>query len=326
MRKYILFVLTTAVFLAAKAHPGIGIVIDSHGNIFYSDLKQVWKLEPSGRRLVVVPRVHTHELSIDKNDNIYGEHTWYNGERLNTWGHYVWKRNPDGRVEKIKQDSPGFLDDYGFMPDKNGNVFWIQRFTESKFMKKSPDGRITMIASGRFHDIRWSYCTPSGVIYFVDLHRLYRLQDGKFLLLAENLDDSRPGFGFSRKHNVYGIWTDKTENIYVAIMSQKKVKRINKDGNIDVVTYSTGGWSPTGGVFDKDGNLWLLENSGTNNVRVRKISASELAVKPNIIRSSFGNFLLLAAGLMATCMVLVTGRKIIKWIKNVVNIRVRDTG
>jgi len=31
------------------AHPGIGIVKDSKGNIFYTDLKQVWKISPDGK-------------------------------------------------------------------------------------------------------------------------------------------------------------------------------------------------------------------------------------------------------------------------------------
>jgi hypothetical protein len=41
----------------ANAHPGVGIVMDSHGNIFYTDLKQVWKIDTHGKQTVVVPRV-----------------------------------------------------------------------------------------------------------------------------------------------------------------------------------------------------------------------------------------------------------------------------
>lgn len=54
-----------------QAHPGVGIVKDSKGNIFYTDLKQVWKIS-NGIKAVVLPNVHTHELYIDKNDNLYG--------------------------------------------------------------------------------------------------------------------------------------------------------------------------------------------------------------------------------------------------------------
>ena len=154
------------------------------------------------------------------------------------------------------------------------------------------------IASGKFDDIRWSHCTPSGILYFADLHKLYRLTpNGKFSLLAENLDDNKAGFGFSRKHNVYGIWSDKNETVYVAILSQKKVKRITADGKVEVVAYSSPSWGPTGGAFDKKGNLWLLETNAINKVQIRKIPARDLAAKPNFIRNASGNYLLLAGGL-----------------------------
>src|SRR5687768_14576067 len=91
-----------ALFPKSKAHPGIGIVCDSKGNIFYTDLSQIWKIGADGKKSIAVPGVHSHEISIDAADNIYGEHIWYNGERLNTWGHYVWKLSSTGMVERIK--------------------------------------------------------------------------------------------------------------------------------------------------------------------------------------------------------------------------------
>jgi hypothetical protein len=81
---------------AAMAHPGVGIVEDSAGNVFYTDLAQVWRIAPDGTKTVAVPKVHTHELAIDADNTLYGEHLWYNGETANTWGHRVWKRAPDG--------------------------------------------------------------------------------------------------------------------------------------------------------------------------------------------------------------------------------------
>src|SRR5512138_2369461 len=43
----------------AQAHPGIGIVSDSRGNVFYTDLHQVLRIDTAGRVSVAVPRVHT---------------------------------------------------------------------------------------------------------------------------------------------------------------------------------------------------------------------------------------------------------------------------
>lgn len=54
------------------AHPGVGIVKDSKGNIFFTDLHQVWKIS-NGIKKIIVPDVHSHELYIDKDDNLFGE-------------------------------------------------------------------------------------------------------------------------------------------------------------------------------------------------------------------------------------------------------------
>src|SRR5688572_33457006 len=65
------------------SHPGVGIVKDSKNNIYYTDLQYIWKVSPDGKKTAVVSNVHTHELYMDPDDNLYGEHLWYNGERLN---------------------------------------------------------------------------------------------------------------------------------------------------------------------------------------------------------------------------------------------------
>ena len=62
--------------ILAYAHPGIGIVKNSKGIIYYSDLQQVWKIE-NGLKTIAVPGVHSHELYMDSADNLYGEHVIY---------------------------------------------------------------------------------------------------------------------------------------------------------------------------------------------------------------------------------------------------------
>jgi hypothetical protein len=61
---YIIFV--TLLSFQTLAHPGVGIVHDRKGNIFYSDLKHIWKITPGGRKIIALKNVHIHELYIDK--------------------------------------------------------------------------------------------------------------------------------------------------------------------------------------------------------------------------------------------------------------------
>jgi hypothetical protein len=67
-------VLLLAEAAAAEAHPGVGIVQDRRGNVFFTDLRQVWGITAGGRMSVWVPGVHTHELCLAAEDSLYGEH------------------------------------------------------------------------------------------------------------------------------------------------------------------------------------------------------------------------------------------------------------
>jgi hypothetical protein len=260
------------------AHPGIGIVKDSKGNIFYTDLKQVWKISKDGKKTVAVSGVHTHELYIDQQDNVYGEHLWYNGERLNTWGYYVWCLKNSGELVKIIEPSEGFRTDYSFTRDAAGNMYWVERFTTSRIMKKSEDGTISRVAEGKFGFIGWLYATDNGTLYFTESNKLRKLSPtGEISTIAENLLSKTTDFSvMGRNYDSYGIWTDKENNIYLAMIDTKKVNRISPDGKVTTLLHSGSLWTVCSGLFDDEGNLWVLENSITNEVRARKLSQEEL--------------------------------------------------
>jgi hypothetical protein len=110
---------------AAQAHPGIGIVRDRQGNVFYTDLIHVWQISPSGRVSIAVRDVHTHELSIDSAGNVYGEDNRYlgSGEGDDAYRHRVWKRSPNGSVVDIVPWTRGFWRAYGFVRDAQGAMY-----------------------------------------------------------------------------------------------------------------------------------------------------------------------------------------------------------
>ncbi|TAL44944.1 MAG: hypothetical protein EPN92_08110, partial [Chitinophagaceae bacterium] len=278
MKKILISCFTLLVSCFVLAHPGIGIVTDSKGNIYYTDLKYVWKVTPDGKKSAVVSNVHTHELYMDAENNLYGEHLWYNGEKLNTWGHYVWCLKNTGELVKETEPTEGFLDNYSFVRDSAGNMYWVERFTVTRFMKKSPDGKVTKLAEGKFGFIGWIYATANGNIYFTESNKLQKLTpDGKLIVLADNLGSKSTDFSvMGHNYSSYGIWTDAADNIYIAMIDAKKVIRICPDGKAKNISGSNSLWTACSGLFDNDGNLWLLENSMTNEVRVRKISKEKL--------------------------------------------------
>lgn len=255
---------------SALAHPPVGIVVDGRGNVFYSDLAQVWRIAPDGKRTVAVPSVHTHELWLDPQGNLFGEHLWYEGERTNVWGHYVWKRDPAGRLSMVKPRTRGFLTDVSFVRDAAGNQYFADR-DHGQIRRRFPDGRMSLVA-GELKQMRWLHVTPGGTLYVVDGSDLVRIRAGRQTRIARNIVKTsllRPQVAF--RHAVMGIWTDRNENVYVADYANGDVKRITPSGAMKTVYESTLPWSPTGGTFAPDGSLWVLETSFTNQVRVRHV-------------------------------------------------------
>ncbi len=267
-------VLILAASARLGAHPGIGIVMDGRGNVFYTDLKQVWKIAPDGHKKVVVPNVHTHELYLDARGNLYGEHLWYEGEATNRWGHRVWRRVPDGAVTDVYPAREGFRTDYSFVRDGTGAMYWVERENPARFRKRAPDGTVSTVVECRdCRDVRWMTAAPDGTLYFVDGTDLREISPaGAVQLRARRLGRSTWTHPQAGRHIVMGLWTDGARNVYAAVYGTGEVKRISPDGRVDVVARSGLPWSASGGMFAPNGDLWLLEYSFTNAARVRRIA------------------------------------------------------
>jgi sugar lactone lactonase YvrE len=262
------------------AHPGVGIVEDSRGAIYYTDLKQVWRVAPDGSKTVAVPGVHTHELWMDAQDNLYGEHLWYDGEEKDTWGHRVWRRRADGRIEDYIAARTGFRDDHDdfhFVRDASGTMYWVDRGVKgapSAVRKRAPGGPAVTIARARFENVRWMTVMSDGVVYLMNLFDLVRIDPGGTVrTVAKRIVENRRSFlGSIDQHAVMGLWTDRPGNVYAAVYADGLVKRFTPDARASVVARSPRPWGPTGGLVASDGALWLLEGSPTNQARARRVA------------------------------------------------------
>src|SRR5439155_4365104 len=175
----------------AHTHPGVGIVQDSRGNVFFTDLKQVWKIAPDGRMSVAVPDVHTHELCLDADDNLYGEHLWGEG---GGWRHRVWRLNRDGTLSEVIPAREGFfLQDYSFVRDRAGNMYWADGGEKTVIKKRSSDGKITTHATADFRAVEWMTATPKGALFLMDGGDLRSVSpDGKVTTVVAKLSAHSP--------------------------------------------------------------------------------------------------------------------------------------
>jgi hypothetical protein len=260
----------------SQAHPGIGIVKDSKGNIYYTDLQQVWKIS-NGKKTVAVPNVHTHELYIDAKDNLYGENETYNASNEKFY-HYLWVRRANGKMDTVigmKEDY--IVVDFSLARDKQGNEYYTKQFARqgdtTHIYKKTLDGRETIFATGNFKGVVWLHPQKDGSLLYVSNNNLYRVDAaGTIQLLKNGIANAKPSFPFSKDNpTVWGVWQDRDKNIYAAAFSDQAVKRIDANGKMTVVYQSTGKWTPLHGVFDNEGHLWVLEGSDKNEVRVTKV-------------------------------------------------------
>lgn len=278
VKRWIPIVVFLFLSLRATAHPGVGIVTDSRGNVYYTDLKQVWKISPDGNKTIAVPRVHTHELYVDASDNLFGEHLWYEGDATGKWGHRVWRLSPDGKLTDVIPARTGFRENYqdwSFVRDGAGNMYWAARSTQTVIRKRAPDGTVTdLTRNAAFQDVRWMAASPDGVVYLTDGADLRQVApDGRVTTRARNLKErSVTQITVGESHVLMGVWGDGQQNVYVAVYGARMVKKITPDGRVSVVARTSFPWSPTGGMVAPNGDLWLLECSQANSVRVRRIT------------------------------------------------------
>lgn len=254
----------------AIAHPGVSIVQDTRGNIFYTDLVHVWIITPAGQKRIAVPNVHTHELRVDRQDNLYGEDLEYEGEAVNRWHHRIWKRSPDGRVTNVFAQRPGFRQDWGFVSDRPGNLYWLQQeATQSLIRRRTPAGLVTtLFPRKRFGLLNWLSLSNNGPTFYATA------RDELYQIHASGKVDTLIRGRAHQNHSLMGMWSAHNGDIYVADYGGQAVKRFDADGKVSVVARTIAPWSPNGILIDTTGLLWLLEYSTTNQARIRRINAN----------------------------------------------------
>jgi len=264
MRIWLLFISA----MVGWAHPAVSVVMDSRGDVYYSDTAQVLRIARDGSKSVVVPRVHTHELWMDEKDNLYGEHLEYAGGQ---WSHRIWCRSSDGQISDLIPTRKGFLQDYrdfSFLRDRHGAMYWIVTSgAEYTILRKAPGAAVQTLTKVEIGQIGWTSALPDGGVIIADHASLVRVAaDGKVRRLAGLVSQKQ------ERHAVMGVWTDGAGNLYAADTSGGAVKKITPSGKISSFAVSTAPWRPVGGLMVPDGTSWILEVSASNAQRLRRVA------------------------------------------------------
>jgi hypothetical protein len=257
-----------AMAASAVAHPAVGIVIDRAGTVFYSDTAHVWAVARGGAPRIVVRDVHTHDLWLDANGALYGEHLVYDGGR---WSHRVWKRTAAGAVSDVIAARQGFLSDYrdfGFQRDARGAFYWMEGATPSRLRVKRGASQPETLAELPFTNPSWMTVRADGTVFVSENGTAWRVRPGG---AAEQL----PAALCRNRERlaIMGMAALADGTTYFAVHGDRAVRRLSTEGTVETIETSPPGWAPSGVAVSPDGAIWVLEVKPDNRQRARRVGA-----------------------------------------------------
>ena len=257
-----------AALLAASpsfAHPGSGIVVDRHGEVYFVDTGQgVWKVDLQGH-----PARHQgpayHWMTIDHRGSFAGRRMPRNvGGELPVVGKnptlilssdfpvaigsdgafYYPQAGSDGRVRVMRLASSGDPAVFATLPVAT---------------EVGPGGKI--VRAGWIHGLA---AGPRGSLYYTEMHAVRRIApDGTVSLVASDIkvpDCVRPPAA-NEEHlgpALRGLDVTPDGTVYVAASACSALLKITAAGSVSVVLLASDAWSPMG-VAVSGHDLYVLE-------------------------------------------------------------------
>jgi len=286
--------------LPAQAHPAMGIVVDRKGQVFFSDLETIWKLD-TNRKLSVfragMNGRHVHELTIDDQDNIYGADVSYE-PATKKWISDLWKMTPDGALTYIFAPTTDPPRAWTMWRDHEGNTYYVDQYNHLKqktlLLKRTPDGKVTTFAGGayghrdgkgteaQFSSVGGLAFGADGSLYLTDGVSLRKVtMDGTATTVATNLNvrtsEDKPVLFEGSYGTLAGLTVNANGVAYVADAGNRRLLKINPDGKVEVVLRADPPFFPNGAFATPSGDVYVLEVGFTlpnisSGPRVRKLS------------------------------------------------------
>src|SRR5215216_658378 len=107
----------------AQAHPAWGIVVDSQGQVYFSDLRNVWKIDAQGKlSLVRAGQDHTHDINLGEAGNLYGAENSYDPATQRFFS-AIWKLTPTGTFSYLLTPTENPPIGTSIWKDRDGNMY-----------------------------------------------------------------------------------------------------------------------------------------------------------------------------------------------------------
>src|SRR5262245_52252744 len=288
--------LLTAVSLfnyTVSAHPGSGIVVDSQGNVFVSDINRGLLKFTADGKVTVVLQVAGHWLAVDTDKKFAG----MDFQKSDHWPRWFKHRDPPGSELKLISDGGSPL-----VVHRDGNLYYVCNNEEMipgglQVARLSPDGNLALVAptlrarTKELGGLKGLACGPDDSLYATTPGAVLKVNlDGtvkivKQSIVAPDCDryllESAPA-EYERLQTggapfLNGITVSSSGDIYLAATGCRCVLKLDPQGRVSTVLKAESPWSPTGLTFHGD-DLYVAEwtnaqsESHDYRPRVRKLS------------------------------------------------------
>ena len=289
----ILSISLACLFLAVKAdaHPAWGIAVDRQGQVYFSGLLKVWKLDTNGTLSVVRAKddIHTHDLNVDDAGNLYGADNSYDPATKRFFS-ALWRLTPGGEFSYLLAPTDDPPEGTSIWRDRAGNAYHAVNFPENKLLvlKRTPAGHVFVLAgdSTALRNYRqgvpysWGMAFDSSdTLYFVHDANVSKIaSDNTIVPLARNVLIERAAgqSGVDSPTQLFGIAVNAQGIVFVADYGNRRVLKITPEGESTTSVRAEEPWYPTG-VACLGNDLYILEHSFTPahaplHTRVRRLT------------------------------------------------------
>lgn len=304
---YVIMIVVFAecLFLADRthAHPATGIVVDRSGNVYFSDLETIWKLDATGKKIVFRAGVsgrHVHELSIDEQGNIYGADISYNPS-TKTWPSAIWKMTYAGVFTYLLEPTEHPPRGMSIWRDRAGNMYFVDQNNHTKtqtlLLRRQPEGKVSTLAgsayghkdgagvAANFSSVGGMAFGPEGSLYLTDGTSVRRVSmEGTVTTIAKDLNfktrEDQPTLFGGAYGSLAGLSVAANGTVYVADAGNRRLLKITTDGKVEVVYRAKPPFFPNGVFATGTGDIYVLEvgfalPNISSGPRVRKLSSGK---------------------------------------------------
>jgi len=277
-------------------HPAWGIVVDSHKQVYFSDLETIYKIDSQGKLTIFRAGEsgrHVHDLAIDAEDNIYGLDNTYNPQ-TQKFPRSIWKMSPKGEFSFIVPMTNNLPLGMSIWRDSDGNTYSVEPYNnekkEAKIIKRTPDGKTSLFAGGKYGYLdgqkdkaEFGVITDmafgkDNAIYLTNDDKIRKIDNtGTVTTIFRAAVPTKNRQNPETSSRLFGLDVDKQNNIFVADFDNSRLLKISSDGTVSTILNSEKDWTPIGVAASGD-EVYVLEGRPFSSAqhtgnRVLKISA-----------------------------------------------------